>query len=279
MEKIEGQFYFVNERLEKTEDSAAFPVFEGQTVYELIRVQDGIALFLEDHLERFFRSAAYLDLPPDATPSDIAERIYKLTEANQVNEKNVKLILGKGTSGESLLWIFFTQSIYPLAAYYEKGIRTSLFHIERLDPNIKLVRADYQKAVLQERAEKDVYELLLVDANEEITEGSRTNVFFVKGSALYTPPAKSVLLGIVRKKVFEICEKRQIPIHELPIPVAWIDSCEGAFVSGTGNNILPISAIGEEAIPTMTNEIVQTILSDYAELVKQYKDNHGSAKK
>lgn len=279
MEKIEGQFYFVNDRLEKTGDSAAFPVFEGQTVYELIRVQDGIALFLEDHLERFFRSSAYLDLTPDATPSDIAEKIYKLIEANQVNEKNVKLILGKGKSCESLLWIFFTQSIYPPAAYYEEGIRTSLFHIERLDPNIKLVRGDYQEAVLQERAEKDVYELLLVDANEEITEGSRTNVFFVKGSALYTPPAKSVLLGIVRKKVFEICEKRQIPIHEMPIPVAWIDSCEGAFVSGTGNNVLPISAIGEQAIPTMTNEIVLTILSDYAELVNQYKENHGRIKK
>lgn len=95
----------------------------------------------------------------------------------------------------------------PAKSYYEEGIATSLFRIERLDPNIKLVRSDYQKAVLQERADKDVYELLLVDGNEEITEGSRTNVFFVKGKELYTPPANAVLLGIVRKKVFEICEK------------------------------------------------------------------------
>lgn len=274
MEKVEEEYYFLNERMEKSADSFVLPVFEGQTVYELIRVQDGIALFLEDHLERFYQSAAYLNLPIVATPAEMTERIYRLIEVNHVDEKNVKVILGRGKSGNSLLWIFFAQSIYPPAAYYEEGIRTDLFHMERLDPNIKLVRADYQKAVLQERTDKNVYELLLVDAKEEITEGSRTNIFFVKDKALYTPPAKSVLLGIVRKKVFEICEKRQIPINETPIPVAWITTCDGAFVSGTGNNVLPIAAIGDRILPTMSNEVVQTILSDYAALVSGYKAEH-----
>lgn len=72
---------------------------------------------------------------------------------------------------------FFHPEHLSFKKYYEEGIATSLFRIERLDPNIKLVRSDYQKAVLQERADKGVYELLLVDGNEQITEGSRTNVF------------------------------------------------------------------------------------------------------
>ncbi|MDK2780453.1 MAG: branched-chain amino acid aminotransferase [Trichococcus sp.] len=271
LEIVEGPYYLLNEELIKNEDGGKHPEFEGRTVYEVIRVQDGIAIFLEDHLDRFFRSAAYLDLPLPATAEMIEDRVYRLIAANQVGEQNLKFILGKTAEGESVLWIFFAQSLYPPNSYYEEGIATSLFHIERLDPNIKLVRSDYQKAVLQERADKGVYELLLVDANEEITEGSRTNVFFVKGNELYTPPAKAVLLGIVRKKVFEICANRKIPINETAIPVAWIKDAEGAFVSGTGNNVLPISKIGSVAIPTMDNPIVQTIMADYAEMVKAYK--------
>ena len=271
LEIVEGPYYLLNEELIKNEDGGKHPEFEGRTVYEVIRVQDGIAIFLEDHLDRFFRSAAYLDLPLPATAEMIEDRVYRLIAANQVGEQNLKFILGKMAEGESVLWIFFAQSLYPPKSYYEEGIATSLFHIERLDPNIKLVRSDYQKAVLQERADKGAYELLLVDANEEITEGSRTNVFFVKGNELYTPPAKAVLLGIVRKKVFEICANRQIPINETAIPVAWIKDAEGAFVSGTGNNVLPISKIGSVAIPTMDNPIVQTIMADYAEMVKAYK--------
>lgn len=271
LEIVEGPYYLLNEELIKNEDGGKHPEFEGRTVYEVIRVQDGIAIFLEDHLDRFFRSAAYLDLPLPATAEMIEDRVYRLIAVNQVGEQNLKFILGKTAEGESVLWIFFAQSLYPPKSYYEEGIATSLFHIERLDPNIKLVRSDYQKAVLQERADKGVYELLLVDANEEITEGSRTNVFFVKGNELYTPPAKAVLLGIVRKKVFEICANRKIPINETAIPVAWIKDAEGAFVSGTGNNVLPISKIGSVAIPTMDNPIVQTIMADYAEMVKAYK--------
>ncbi len=272
VEKVEGPYYLLNDELVKNAEGGSYPEFEGRTVYEVIRVEAGIAIFLEDHLDRFFRSAAYLDLPLPATAESIEERVYRLIAANQVGEQNLKFILGKTPKGESVLWIFFTQSIYPPQSYYEHGIATSLFRIERLDPNIKLVRSDYQKAVLQERADRDVYELLLVDGNEEITEGSRTNVFFVKGKELYTPPAKAVLLGIVRKKVFEICKKRQIPINETAIPVEWVKDAEGAFVSGTGNNVLPISKIGTVVIPTMDNPIVQTIMADYAEMVRVYKE-------
>ena len=187
MEKVEGSYYLLNDELVKNADGESYPEFEGRTVYEVIRVEDGIAIFLEDHLDRFFRSAAYLDLPLPATAESIEDRVYRLIAANQVGNQNLKFILGKTSKSESVLWIFFTQSIYPPKCYYEEGIATSLFRIERLDPNIKLVRSDYQKAVLQERADKGVYELLLVDGNEEITEGSRTNVFFVKGKELYTP--------------------------------------------------------------------------------------------
>ena len=88
VEKVEGPFYLLNDDIIKNEDDRKHPEFEGRTVYEFIRVQDGIAIFLEDHLERFFRSAAYLDLPLPATAVSIEDRVYRLIAANQVEEQN-----------------------------------------------------------------------------------------------------------------------------------------------------------------------------------------------
>lgn len=62
VEKVEGPFYLLNDDIIKNEDDRKHPEFEGRTVYEFIRVQDGIAIF-GGSSGTFFRSAAYLDLP------------------------------------------------------------------------------------------------------------------------------------------------------------------------------------------------------------------------
>ena len=49
-------------------------------------------------------------------------------------------------------------------------------------------------------SDNKLYEVLLVDRNGRITEGSRSNVFFVKGNKFYTGPSAMVLVGITRKK-------------------------------------------------------------------------------
>lgn len=79
-------------------------------------------------------------------------------------------------------------------------MHTTLLKLERTDPNVKVLRTDYQKAVLAERKKQRAHEVLLVDQTDHVTEGSRSNLFIVKNNILYTSPAKNVLLGIVRKK-------------------------------------------------------------------------------
>src|SRR5699024_10753111 len=92
------------------------------------------------------------------------------------------------------LLAFFTKSPYPPASYYQNGIKTTLLNLEREDPNIKIQREEYQKTVLAEREKTGSYEVLLVDQEGNVTEGSRSNLFIVKGDKLYTSPAKNVLL-------------------------------------------------------------------------------------
>ena len=112
--------------------------------------------------------------------------------------------------------------------------------------------------------------MLLVDQEDNLTEGSRSNLFIVKGDKLYTSPAKNVLLGIVRSKVVDICRQQQIDIIEQKIPVSELNTIDGAFISGTGNDILPIASINNIALESIKNPIILTIMREYYRLVNQY---------
>jgi branched-chain amino acid aminotransferase len=243
---------------------------EGKTIYEVIRVQQGIALFLEDHLERFKASAAATDLFLKDSDTAITQRIYQLISINQVTHKNIKLILNASKG----LLIFFTKTVYPPQAYYLNGMHTTLFKMERTDPTIKTLRNDYQKAVLAEREKQQAYEVLLVDQTDHVTEGSRSNLFIVKNNKLYTSPAKNVLLGIVRKKTLALCAMLGFEVIEENISVSKLVGIDGAFITGTGNNILPIQSIGELTLHSTNNPIIKALMSEYTNLVATYINEH-----
>lgn len=266
MEQVEESFYFINDQKTPVENTTIFNQLEGKTIYEVIRVQQGIALFLEDHLERFKASAAATDLFLKDSDATITQRIYQLISMNQVTHKNIKLILNASKG----LLIFFTKTVYPPQAYYLNGMHTTLFKMERTDPTIKTLRNDYQKAVLAEREKQQAYEVLLVDQTDHVTEGSRSNLFIVKNNKLYTSPAKNVLLGIVRKKTLALCAMLGFEVVEENISVSNLAEIDGAFITGTGNNILPIQSIGDLTLHSTSDPIIKALMSEYTNLVETY---------
>ncbi|MER2226529.1 MAG: aminotransferase class IV [Carnobacterium sp.] len=270
MEQVEETFYFIDNQKIPTKQNAIFDELDGKNIYEVIRVQQGIPLFLEDHLERFRASAAATGLLLNDSDTVLTKRIYHLVALNHVVNKNIKLILNN-TKG---LLIFFTTSIYPPQDYYLNGMHTTLLKLERTDPNVKTLRKDYQQAVLAERKKQQAHEVLLVDQTDHVTEGSRSNLFIVKNNKLYTSPAKNVLLGIVRKKTLELCTKLKIEVREETIAVSKLPEIDGAFITGTGNNILPIKSIGEVPLHSTTNPIIKTLMTEYAHLVETYILEH-----
>lgn len=266
MEYVEQNFYYHNDKIQSTDNLHPFEKLTGKNVYEVIRVREGIPLFLEDHLRRFRAFAGSVGLPLTDSDDILINRLYQLIDKNGAFDQNIKLIWNKDTG----LLAFFTKSLYPPASYYQTGIKTTLLNLEREDPNIKIQREAYQKTVLAEREKTGSYEVLLVDHEGNVTEGSRSNLFIVKGDKLYTPPAKNVLLGIVRSKVVAICQQQQIDIIEQNIPVTELNSIDGAFISGTGNDVLPIASIDSIKLASVKSPIISSIMHEYDRLVKEY---------
>lgn len=265
METATQTTYLLNKKELPTTQFEVLEQINPINIYEVIRIQDGIPLFLKDHLDRFRKSAELLKLPLALSDNDIKQRLVYLIEQNKVKESNVKLILD---SQENLL-IFFPATTYPSKEDYQFGVETSLLKLERKDPNIKVQRADYQAQVQAVREQKKVHEVLLVDHHDFITEGGRSNLFIIKDNEVYTSPSGNVLLGIVRKKVFAICRKENISLHETNLPVTELSSIQAAFITGTGNNVLPIRSIDGYTLHSAENPLVQLIMKRFNEKIEK----------
>ncbi len=79
-----------------------------------------------------------------------------------------------------------------------------MFKIVRNNPNIKQYNHVYQQQVREFILKTNIYEALLRDDMNCITEGSKSNVFFIRKECVMTAPGEKVLKGITREKVYFI---------------------------------------------------------------------------
>lgn len=139
-------------------------------VYEVIRVIDGVPLFLEEHMSRLSKSSKMLNINMEHLTDSITHNMKKLIAINDNPQKNIKIILYIGRDSYIHYSIFFIQSNYPAPELYKKGIHTILFRAARQNPNAKVQNLDLRERINKELLESNAYEALLLNEADEITE-------------------------------------------------------------------------------------------------------------
>jgi branched-chain amino acid aminotransferase len=232
-------------------------------VYEVLRVAKGIPLFLEDHLDRFFFSAQLAGKTIPFSKSAIELFLQKLIEKNEVSEGNILI------SCKTNLKAFFIPHNYPTHGMYRDGVICGILKAERENPNAKVFQTTVRQQANKMLEEKGYYEVMLVDHFGRITEGSRSNVFFVQQNSLVTPPGGQVLLGITRQKTLQLARELLIPVHEKEVSVNELHRFEAAFITGTSPKILPIRQIDGNTF-NPENTILRQLMTRYDEMIGQY---------
>lgn len=232
-------------------------------VYEVLRVTDNIPLFLEDHLERFYLSAQLAGKTIPFQNSEIELFLHKLIKKNGVSEGNILI------SCKTNLKAFFIPHSYPTPEMYRDGVICGILNAERENPNAKVFQTTVRQQANQMLEEKGYYEVMLVDHLGRITEGSRSNVFFVQQNSLVTPPANQVLLGITRQKTVQLAREMMIPVEEKEVAVNELHQFEAAFITGTSPKILPIRQIDGNTF-NPENTILRQLMDCFDEMSGQY---------
>jgi len=231
-------------------------------IYEVLRVVNGVPLFLEDHLTRFSVSAKRAGIDIKYSKTEIEELLKKLITANKITEGNILV------SCKINLNACFIAHNYPEEFLYNSGISCGLLHAERKNPNVKVLQTTVRKQADEMMAKNEFYEVLLVDRLGRITEGSRSNVFFVLNNRIITPPGNEVLIGVTRTKAILIAKELGYQIEESDVRIDDLSVFNAAFLTGTSPKILPVKKI-EQAVFDPKNDIVRHLIKDYEKLILQ----------
>lgn len=232
-------------------------------VYELMRVENKRVLFVDDHLKRFENTLLAARKWIDNFDS-LKQQIEWLVLCNEIENCNLRLTL----STKDVFQAGFVPSSYPEKEDYERGVKTDLIEALRPNPKAKIYHADMRNAAEKQQKDEGLYESLLVNGDGQITEGSRSNVFFVGGGNVYTAPDRMVLGGIVRKKVIDICGEMGVPVIYMPIESGKISEYDAAFITSTPARVLPISEVGEVKYD-VDNEVMRQIMVRMEKLVNE----------
>jgi len=84
-----------------------------------------------------------------------------------------------------------------------------------------------------------------------ITEGTRTNVFFVKNNEVYThAKTNRILAGVTRNTVVDLCRENGITVNEFPVSSDKLADMDEAFLSGTSEEVTPIVELDGKKVGT-----------------------------
>ena len=211
----------------------------GFGVYESIRVSNGVAYFLQEHIDRLMESARIIGLVHTFSPSLIEKSISELMANTQAESFNVKILLiGGRTTEDASLNILCLNPLFPDKRLYRDGVTTITYTYERAFPHAKTLNMLQSYLAYQKAKAASAYDALLLDSKGRIREGTRTNFFCIKNKTLFTPNEKDILLGVTRKAVLKIAESNGYEVVEKDIRLADLGMYDGAFLTSTSSKIL-----------------------------------------
>jgi branched-chain amino acid aminotransferase len=267
--------YFVrNEELRSTCDFNGYDTSLTGFVYEVVRVIDGVPLFLEDHVNRLKASAeaAAINLP--VSEKFIFQSFKALIINNKVSEGNIKCVLGNRSANSIYYAAWFQPRFYPAAELYNTGVTVGLLDEGRNNPEAKVWRADFQERILKQKQEQQVFDLILIP-DGSLTEGTKTNIFLIKNNAVFTASSDQVLQGITRTKLVELAKENNIPLHEQNLVLADLLAADAVFLTGTSPKILPVkSVLDQTTVYQVDHPVLQKFIKLYDELIQQYIARH-----
>ena len=197
--------------------------------------------------------------------------IMTLSDSEKKREMNLKIVFNYNNSDENYL-VYFIQPIYPTSEQYRKGVKGILFYAERKDPEAKVINHKLRSEIYHKLILENAYEALLVNKDNCITEGSRTNIFLIKDDKLVTAPEKVVLSGITRKHILEICRESYIPVEFRCINAEDLGDYESVFMSGTSPVVLPFFRIGDTPF-NINHELIPFLRKLFLEKAEKSMNN------
>ena len=247
-------------------------VFEGVRAYS---TPEGTKIFrLNDHTKRLFESAKAVNMKIPFSEHEINEAQKEVFRVNELDEGYIRPMCFYGSEGMGLradnLKVHCIVAAWEWPSYmspeaFEKGINIKISSYKRETGNIvsrSKVNGNYVTSImaLQEAMKEGYDEALLLDDEENISEGSGENFFVVKNKILFTPDLDASLDGITRKSIISLAEELNIKVEIKKIKLQDVLVADELFFTGTAAEVVPIRSVDKKIISNGERGEITTIL-------------------
>jgi len=211
-------------------------------IYEVVRLINGIPLFWEGHWTRLQNSIKAVGFRVKIDKIKFEQSLSDLIKQNSYLNTNIRIEVF-----EKNILVYAIHAEYPTNLDYEHGVNVNFTEAIRKNPTRKILRRTWKKTMERKINNAGMSELLLVNPEGLITEGSHTNVFFIRENKLYSAHESLILPGITRLEVMKIAAAENIQLEYLGIKKESITVYEAAFLCATSLHILPIARINDQS--------------------------------
>lgn len=256
-----GQFLDDDEALPITKELS---FLRGFAIFDFFGVRGGVPLFIEDYMDRFYRSAALVGLKVPVERRQLIEDIKTLIERNGFRKAYCKIILTGGISpdgfriGEPNIYIMPQPLVEHPEERYLDGVKIITDAYKRELPEVKTT--NYMHAIMKVPAmdKAGAVEVLYHDRGL-IRECSRCNIFIVKDGKVVTPSSE-ILKGITRKQVLHLA-KENYEVEERDVELKELMEADEVFITSSTKMLFPVVDIdGEEIGDGYPGPITEDIL-------------------
>ncbi|HQT24453.1 MAG: hypothetical protein B7X86_15125 [Sphingobacteriales bacterium 17-39-43] len=268
-------FVWVNDTLIPSDEAklniADLAVQRGYGIFDFFKTIDGKSVFLEDHLDRLFRSAVLMRLELKQSRDQIRDRIIRLIESNNLKDSGIKVILTGGFSSDGFNiaepnLIISQQAFQIPRTMSEKGISILIHEYQRQFSNAKTLdylQAIWLQPILKEKKADDV----LYYSNGLIRECPRANIFIVTKDHKVLTPESGMLKGVTRKHVLEISGARYVT-EARDVSLEELRNAGEVFITSTTKNILPVVQVDGYVIGDGNpGEVSRTLAKEYNRII------------
>ena len=280
---INGE-YFAREAARVSVFDSGFVLGDG--IWEGLRVHNGKIAFLEQHLDRLYEGARALDMEMELEPPELAERLYRLLEKNNMSDGvHIRLMVSRGikaTPYQDPRITITPPTIVIIPEYKQalpetatRGIRLFTVHVRRGYPDVQDPKLNSHSklncitACIQ-AAKAGADEALMLDPHGFVATCNSTHFFIVRKGEVWTSSGDYCLGGITRGNVIALCQQNGIPVSQKNFSLTDVYGADEAFVTGTFAGLAPVREVDGRVIGDgERGPMVERLQQLYLEMLEQ----------
>ncbi len=255
--------------------------FFGDGVYDATYSRNYKIFTLDEHVDRFYRSAAELRIEIPYTKKELKDLLCEMVRKV---DSDCNFVYWQATRGTGIrnhafptdgkkanIWITVTPK--NIVDTYKPVKLITMEDTRFLHCNIKTLNL-IPAVMASQKAKEEGCDEVVYHRNSRVTECAHSNVHIIKDGVFITAPADNLILsGIARAHLIKACKKLGIPVEEREYFLSELFDADEILISSAGSLGLAAEELDGKKVGGKATELLRKIQNEvHEEFMKETED-------